>query len=105
MSANVTTEEAILGWNVRNTYVNMTGVHRRFNIPDYYHQYTDEYYNQNYYHNESYIAYWWDATLENKNIIGTIYTLMSAIQFVLYARILTVNKHGESCMRCPRKLR
>ena len=91
MTTNVT-EAAILGWNVKNTYVNMTGHQPRWNIPGYYHQYPDEYYNYDYYHNESYLDYWFDATLENKNIIGSIYAIMSAIQFLLYVRILTVKK-------------
>ena len=91
MSTNVT-EAAILGWNVPNTYVNMTGHQPRWNIPGYYYQYPDSYYNYDYYHNESYLDYWFDASLENKNIIGSIYVIMSAIQFLLYARILTVKK-------------
>ena len=68
----------------------MTGWKPRWNIPGYYYQYSDEYYNYDYYHNESYFAYKYDETLENKNIIGFIDVIMSAIQFLLYARILKV---------------
>ena len=97
MTTNVT-EAAILGWNVKNTYVNMTGWKPRWNIPGYYYQYPDSFYNYDYYHNESYLAYWFDATLENKNIIGSIYVITSAIQFLLYVRILKVRK-AFRCMQ------
>ena len=55
-----------------------------WNIPGYYYQHPDSYYYQ----------YFWqdyDLSYAHKDIAGSIYVIVSAIQFLLYARILTVN--------------